>query len=234
MRCSPNSTPTNPTPDRLPARGRERLSYVSLTAATRITRPRACAVRGPIRASERRVLRRTHCAASSQVRAGAGWVRGGGSRFLQTDPIPGGSANDYDYCRQDPMNCTDLDGRWPHIHIHWRHVIGKTISTIGTGVGWASTAIPGPQAAFGGIFGTVWQVGGQRIAMDHPSRAARRRLFNQLMYGLALDGLSAVLGRAGSKVFVHAVGSFANTSSGTASMRRHRHLYRDPRRFAAY
>ena len=33
------------------------------------------------------------------------------SRFLQTDPVPGGSANDYDYSGQDPINNTDLDGR---------------------------------------------------------------------------------------------------------------------------
>jgi len=27
-------------------------------------------------------------------------------------PVPGGSANDYDYCSQDPINCFDLDGRF--------------------------------------------------------------------------------------------------------------------------
>lgn len=32
-------------------------------------------------------------------------------RFLQVDPVPGGSANDYDYVYQDPVNKTDLDGR---------------------------------------------------------------------------------------------------------------------------
>lgn len=32
-------------------------------------------------------------------------------RFLQTDPIPGGSANNYDYANQDPVNGRDLDGR---------------------------------------------------------------------------------------------------------------------------
>lgn len=37
--------------------------------------------------------------------------RVGRSRFLQTDPIPGGSANAYDYCGQDPINVIDLDGR---------------------------------------------------------------------------------------------------------------------------
>lgn len=32
-------------------------------------------------------------------------------RFLQTDPVPGGSANAYDYAYQDPINTLDLDGR---------------------------------------------------------------------------------------------------------------------------
>jgi RHS repeat-associated protein len=32
-------------------------------------------------------------------------------RFLQVDPVPGGSANDYDYAYQDPLNKNDLDGR---------------------------------------------------------------------------------------------------------------------------
>jgi hypothetical protein len=34
-------------------------------------------------------------------------------RFLQTDPVPGGSANNYDYCNGDPVNCYDLAGTWP-------------------------------------------------------------------------------------------------------------------------
>jgi hypothetical protein len=32
-------------------------------------------------------------------------------RFLSTDPIPGGSANPYEYALQDPYNNLDLDGR---------------------------------------------------------------------------------------------------------------------------
>lgn len=31
-------------------------------------------------------------------------------RFLQMDPVPGGSANPYDYANQDPLNQLDLDG----------------------------------------------------------------------------------------------------------------------------
>lgn len=34
-------------------------------------------------------------------------------RFLQVDPIEGGSANDYDYANQDWVNQYDLDGRAP-------------------------------------------------------------------------------------------------------------------------
>lgn len=33
-------------------------------------------------------------------------------RFLQVDPILGGSANDYDYTSADPINSYDLDGLW--------------------------------------------------------------------------------------------------------------------------
>ncbi|MGN9847025.1 DNRLRE domain-containing protein [Nonomuraea sp. H19] len=33
-------------------------------------------------------------------------------RFLQLDPVEGGSANAYEYCMADPVNCTDLDGKW--------------------------------------------------------------------------------------------------------------------------
>ncbi|MEU1183824.1 DNRLRE domain-containing protein [Streptomyces sp. NPDC005820] len=42
-------------------------------------------------------------------------------RFLQTDPVPGGSATAYDYCNGDPVNCQDLNGQCPN----WKHPISK-------------------------------------------------------------------------------------------------------------
>jgi len=40
-------------------------------------------------------------------------------RFLQVDPVAGGSANDYDYAGQDPINAFDLDGQWWSRFRHW-------------------------------------------------------------------------------------------------------------------
>ncbi|MGW4371460.1 PA14 domain-containing protein [Nocardia takedensis] len=48
-------------------------------------------------------------------------------RFLQTDPVPGGSANNYDYVNGDPVNAFDLTGRCP--------VCAVPLPVIGIGVG---------------------------------------------------------------------------------------------------
>jgi hypothetical protein len=118
---------------------------VSTATATRTTRPGRCALRGPITASERRVLRRTRCRASVQVRTGEGWVRVGGSRFLQTDPVPGGSANLYDYAGQDPVNVFDLDGRQWRADVEGCGAgpdIGEGLSAADRDAGWGQNTPP--------------------------------------------------------------------------------------------
>lgn len=51
-------------------------------------------------------------------------------RFLQVDPVLGGSANAYEYAFQDPINMFDLDGRLPR----WLREVQKRIIKITTGV----------------------------------------------------------------------------------------------------
>lgn len=66
-------------------------------------------------------------------------------RFLQVDPEPGGNATAYDYCSGDPINCTDLDGRWS-----WRSAfrsVARTAARIGEYASW----IPGPIGTIGGL-----------------------------------------------------------------------------------
>ncbi len=47
-------------------------------------------------------------------------------RFLQPDPVPGGSDNAYDYAGHDPINTFDLDGRWK-IKIKWKRVFKAAV-----------------------------------------------------------------------------------------------------------
>ncbi len=48
-------------------------------------------------------------------------------RFLSVDPVPGGSANAYDYCAADPINCYDTNGQWPHWRRYWHRAHHRVI-----------------------------------------------------------------------------------------------------------
>jgi RHS repeat-associated protein len=72
-------------------------------------------------------------------------------RFLQVDPIAGGSCNDYDYVCADPINSTDLDGQakckgwWGCARSFvWKHKVDIALTALSfTGVGsvvWAYRA----------------------------------------------------------------------------------------------
>ena len=72
-------------------------------------------------------------------------------RFLQVDPVAGGSANAYDYCNADPVNCTDLGGT-----IAWGKVLG-VVATVGS----VASFIPGPiGAAAAGISAVAYAASG--------------------------------------------------------------------------
>lgn len=60
-------------------------------------------------------------------------------RFLQVDPEEGGSATAYDYCYADPVNCFDLDGRWPSFMKKAGKWLSNNAGTIGTVLGTAAT-----------------------------------------------------------------------------------------------
>ncbi len=51
-------------------------------------------------------------------------------RFLEVDPIEGGSANDYDYAYGDPINGFDLDGQWPKFKCKWCRRAAKRVGRV--------------------------------------------------------------------------------------------------------
>lgn len=73
-------------------------------------------------------------------------------RFLQVDPVAGGSCNAYEYVCGDPVNMFDLDGRWG-----WLKKAAKWVSdnagTIGTVIGTVSMFLPPPANIIGGAIG---------------------------------------------------------------------------------
>nr|BFE49907.1 hypothetical protein GCM10017745_33340 [Saccharothrix mutabilis subsp. capreolus] len=70
----------------------------------------------------------------------------GTGRFWQPDPEEGGNATAYDYCAADPVNCTDLDGRWG-----WLKKVANVVAKVAEVVSY----IPGPIGAVAGAVSSV-------------------------------------------------------------------------------
>ncbi|WP_197700004.1 RHS repeat-associated core domain-containing protein [Micromonospora rifamycinica] len=72
-------------------------------------------------------------------------------RFLQIDPVYGGSANPYEYCGADPVNCSDLDGKRAECGCSsdygWKRPVKR----------WLQRAIDGSRRAYSKF--TRWQLG---------------------------------------------------------------------------
>jgi RHS repeat-associated protein len=73
-------------------------------------------------------------------------------RFLQTDPVPGGSCNPYDYACQDPINKADLDGRRLLLLGTSHLVLSSSVSHIGN---IAAAFNDLGRGVFGGVVGLV-------------------------------------------------------------------------------
>ncbi|WP_436536647.1 RHS repeat-associated core domain-containing protein [Actinoplanes sp. HUAS TT8] len=77
-------------------------------------------------------------------------------RFLTTDPVQGGSANPYDYCYADPINCRDLDGRMAVVALVGMAALGVSFSEVVLVIGMA--------VLVGLVAWAVWH--GTRAAVD--------------------------------------------------------------------
>lgn len=90
-------------------------------------------------------------------------------RFLQTDPVYGGSANTYDYTGGDPVNMLDLDGR--------RVVNGKCYRYGGSKKGWFNVGCPKYKASsvIGNIKRTVRRWGCERLGVSACGGRVRRQ-----------------------------------------------------------
>ncbi|WP_448630652.1 RHS repeat-associated core domain-containing protein [Cellulomonas soli] len=85
-------------------------------------------------------------------------------RFLQVDPVPGGSASAYDYCDADPVNCTDLGGTFS-----WKGLV-KAVAVVAD----VASIIPGPVGACAGglAAGAYLAVGDKEAALWAAAGAA--------------------------------------------------------------
>ncbi|MFD4868071.1 DNRLRE domain-containing protein [Streptomyces sp. NPDC058412] len=87
-------------------------------------------------------------------------------RFLSVDPMFGGNANAYEYCYGDPVNCTDLSGKWsystwsrwwsPYKHV-WLYLNRNETQRVAWGAG-----------AAGGFFSAIlpWTSGWVKVAFE--------------------------------------------------------------------
>jgi RHS repeat-associated protein len=104
-------------------------------------------------------------------------------RFWSIDPEPGGNATAYDYCSGDPVNCTDLDGRWSFKSLLKKVAkVAEVVSNIPGPIGAAAAAVSaGAYAATGnrgkaiemGISAAAAMLPGGRAAVKAGSMAIR-------------------------------------------------------------
>ncbi|WP_067886115.1 PA14 domain-containing protein [Nocardia vaccinii] len=99
-------------------------------------------------------------------------------RFLQTDPVAGGSANDYDYTNADPVNSTDLSGKFS-ISSAWNSAVDVTTEVAEVGM-----ILPGPIGEASAAVATAGQ-----LSQGHYADAAVDAVGMLPEGGLAVKGI---------------------------------------------
>lgn len=77
-------------------------------------------------------------------------------RFIQVDPVVGGSANSYDYANQDPTSFTDPSGNADSSAMDWLGVALVAVASIGVGLLMPVNAGPGLSMMLGASFGVIF------------------------------------------------------------------------------
>jgi hypothetical protein len=131
------------------------------------------------------------------VRSSVGPDCGGGLRFLQTDPIPGGSANAYDYVGQDPINDTDLNGQWGwHSFTHFLKKHWKAAVHIAIGIAVRAAAVAGAAALCAGtagvgcvvVAGALFTLGANTAAQLSAASLLHERVTGRNLLAWTADG----------------------------------------------
>ncbi|WP_261566507.1 RHS repeat-associated core domain-containing protein [Frankia gtarii] len=112
-------------------------------------------------------------------------------RFLQTDPVPGGSDNAYDYAHQDPYNTYDLDGK----RFHFRRFITRR------NIGVIAVALLGVYGATACVASIVCGVAaGAVLGASAYAVRARKPTSRELYKAAAMGGLTGGAGKAIKRV----------------------------------
>ncbi|WP_055534499.1 DNRLRE domain-containing protein, partial [Streptomyces graminilatus] len=143
-------------------------------------------------------------------------------RFLQADPVAGGSANAYEYAAQDPVNDFDLNGKWcigPKVVCHpitWlkdhiKHYISQLYHTFDSwqnfadtldGIGSFLTSGLLEFCDFCGAVGFIMQGAAALIYAVHRKKSATFKTVAGIIVTMLVSAmLSGLVGGAGAKTF---------------------------------